>query len=68
MSLTDPQDAHRWIEENSVDILVTDLEMPGINGLELLRCVKRINPGAQVLFITGSSTLEALTDAVDAAA
>lgn len=64
-SLTDPREARRWIEDNLVDILVTDLEMPGINGLELLRCAKRKNPCAQVLFVTGHSTLEALTDALE---
>jgi DNA-binding NtrC family response regulator len=64
-SLVDPKEARRWIEENVVDILVTDLEMPGVNGLELLRCAKRRNPCAQVLFITGNSTLEALTDALE---
>ena len=64
-SLTDPKEARQWIEQNLVDILVTDLEMPGVNGLELLRWVKRKNPCAQVLFITGHSTLEALTDALE---
>jgi len=64
-SLTDPKEAHRWIEDDVVDILVTDLEMPGVNGLELLRCAKRRNPCAQVLFITGHSTLEAIIGALE---
>ena len=64
-SLTDPEEACRWIERNGVDILLTDLEMPGIDGLELLRCAKRINSSTQVLFITGTSTLGALTDALE---
>jgi DNA-binding NtrC family response regulator len=63
--VTDPREARQWIEDNLVDILVTDLEMPGVNGLELLRCAKRKNPCAQVLFVTGHSTLEALTDALE---
>lgn len=64
-SLTDPKEARRWIEEHVVDILITDLEMPGVSGLELLRCAKRRNPCAQVLFVTGHSTLDALTDALE---
>ena len=39
--------------------------MPGPGGLELLRCAKRRNPCTQVLFLTGRSTLEALTDALE---
>jgi DNA-binding NtrC family response regulator len=64
-SLTDARAARDWIKENLLDILVTDLEMPGVNGLELLQCAKRCNPCVQVLFITGNSTLEALTDALE---
>ncbi len=64
-SLTDPGEARRQIEAQIVDILVTDLEMPGVNGLELLRCAKRRNPCTQVLFMTGNSTLDALTDALE---
>ncbi len=63
--LTDPREAQKQIEAQIVDILVTDLEMPGINGLELLRCAKRRNACTQVLFMTGHSTLDALTDALE---
>ena len=64
-SLTDPAEARCWLDNNLVDILVTDLEMPGVDGLELLRCAKRRNPCAQVLFITGHSTLDALVEAME---
>ena len=64
-SLTDPKEARRRIEGQIVDILVTDLEMPGVNGLELGRCAKRRNACTQVLFMTGHSTLVALTDALE---
>ncbi len=64
-SLAEPQDARQWIAQNLVDILVTDLEMPGVSGLELLRCAKRKNPCAQVLFITGHSTVQSLMDALE---
>ena len=64
-SLTDPNEACQWIERNLVDILVTDLEMPSINGLELLRWAKRRNPFSQVFFVTGHSTLESVVDAME---
>ena len=64
-SLTDPKEARKRIEEQIVDILITDLEMPGINGLELLTCAKRRNACTQVIFMTGHSTLDALTDALE---
>ena len=63
--LTDAAEARHCIQQGLFDILLTDLEMPGVSGLELLRWMRRKNPAAQVLFITGHSTLEALTDALE---
>lgn len=64
-SLLIPKEARAWIENEVVDILLTDLEMPGVSGLELLRCAKRRNACTQVLFITGHSRLDALSDALE---
>lgn len=41
------------IEENkSVDLMITDLKMPGMNGLELIRLAKESKPGFMVILIT----------------
>jgi DNA-binding NtrC family response regulator len=64
-SLTDPTMAREAVERELIDILVTDLEMPGTNGLSLLRCAKRRNALTQVLFVTGQSSLDALSDALE---
>lgn len=64
-SATDPKAARRFLETEIVDLLVTDLEMPGISGLELLRCAKRRNAWTQVLMVTAHSSLDALTDAME---
>jgi CheY-like chemotaxis protein len=36
-----------------VDLLVTDLHMPGMNGRELAAVVRRANPHVRVLYVTG---------------
>lgn len=36
-----------------VDLLVTDLQMPGMNGRELAAQVRKINPQVRVLYVTG---------------
>ena len=64
-SLSDPTEARGQIGRQLFDILITDLEMPGVSGLELLRCVKRRNPCTQVLLMTGHTTLDALNDALE---
>jgi len=61
----DPRVARRMIESTPVDIVVTDMEMPGINGLEIVRCAKRRNAYTQVLMLTGHSTVDLLLDAME---
>ncbi|MCA9271398.1 MAG: response regulator [Planctomycetales bacterium] len=65
---TDVRLAVERIEEGSVDILLTDLEMPEVDGLELLRIAKRRNAYTQVLLLTGRSSHEALLAALEAGA
>ena len=62
---TDPYEARRYLETDVVDLLITDLEMPGVNGLELLRGVKRRDAWTQVLLLTGHSSLDAVTTAME---
>lgn len=61
----DPRVARRMIEATPVDIVITDMEMPGINGLEIVRCAKRRNAYTQVLMLTGHSTVDLLLDAME---
>jgi YesN/AraC family two-component response regulator len=57
--------ARRIIENTPVDIVITDLEMPGVSGLEIVRAAKRRNVHTQVLMLTGHSTVSAVLDAMD---
>lgn len=50
---TDPQDAIDDISKKTYDIVITDLGMPGISGLELAEKVKAIRPKTQVVLISG---------------
>lgn len=40
------------------EIVITDLNMPVIDGRELLHCLKKINPDATVIIITGEKDEE----------
>jgi DNA-binding NtrC family response regulator len=55
---TDPLEARDYIEDSCVDILITDVEMPGLNGLELLQLAKRRNGWTQVIVMTAHSSCE----------
>ena len=46
------------------DLLVTDLRMPGMDGLEVLARAREIDPGIAVLVITGFGSVESAVDAM----
>jgi DNA-binding NtrC family response regulator len=43
--------------EPDVEIILTDLMMPGLSGVELLQAAKRINPALEVIIMTGYGTI-----------
>lgn len=51
-------DALTRIREKDFDIVITDLKMEGVNGMEFLTEVKRRSPATEVIVITGFATME----------
>jgi DNA-binding response OmpR family regulator len=47
------KDALRALQERNVDVVVLDVMMPGMDGLELLRKIKKTYPALQVILLTG---------------
>ena len=60
----DGNDAIAQIENEPFEIVITDLKMPGMSGLELLQRVQKINPDICVLIITAYSTVESAVSAM----
>jgi signal transduction histidine kinase len=46
------------------DLLLTDLRMPGISGLELLRSTREISPDTQVVILTGYGDMKSAVEAL----
>lgn len=42
-----------WEEERTVDIVLLDIDMPGMNGISLARKLRREGEGLQIIFVTG---------------
>jgi DNA-binding NtrC family response regulator len=53
----DGQEALRLIKEENIDLVTLDLKMPGIQGIDVLREIKRMKPDIEVIIITGYGTL-----------
>jgi DNA-binding NtrC family response regulator len=58
MSTTEPEEALEWILENDVAVLVSDFEMPLMNGIELAARVKELRPTTVRILMTGHVTAD----------
>jgi DNA-binding NtrC family response regulator len=67
-TFNDSQAARQQIEDSGCDLLISDIQMPGLDGLELLRVAKRRNAWSQVIFMTGHSTWDRIAEAIEAGA
>lgn len=65
---TSGREALGLIEEQSFDIVLTDLIMDGVGGLEVLAKAKRELPDAEVVILTGHSTVKTAVSAMQAGA
>jgi len=52
------------VEGEEFDAIVLDLQMPGMNGIEMLKVIKARRPDMQVILLTGQATLEAGIEAM----
>jgi DNA-binding NtrC family response regulator len=58
------KEAFERMKENPYDIIITDLKMPEIDGMEVLRTFRKEYPDAIIIMITGFSTVETAVEAM----
>ncbi len=65
---TDPRVAFEQLKREAFDLLICDKNMPGIDGLELLRRAKVHRPGIGTILITGFASKESAVEALQSGA
>jgi DNA-binding NtrC family response regulator len=56
------------IQERDFDVVITDLKMPGMDGMEVLKTIKILQPDVPVIIITGYSTVDTAVEAMKSGA
>ncbi len=52
------------LKGKSYDLVILDLKMPGMNGMEVLQIIKQDNPDIVVIVITGHASIESAVEAM----
>ncbi|MCF7797051.1 MAG: sigma-54 dependent transcriptional regulator [Lentisphaeria bacterium] len=60
----DVPSALKVLESTRIDLVLTDLKMPGISGLDLIRHIRENYKNTEVMMITGYATVEGAVEAV----
>ena len=64
LQAADATEATRIVEKQDPDIVITDVVMPEISGLELLRTLKAGDPNRPVLLITAEGSIDMAVEAM----
>ena len=68
LAAADAEAALKLLRKEKVDLIVTDLKLPGMNGLEFLQAAKRTNAALPVVVMTAYGTVETAVEAMKAGA
>ncbi len=60
--------ALRLMQEQPVDVIVMDVKMPGLNGIEALKRIKALYPAAEVILLTGHTNTQDGVEGIKAGA
>jgi DNA-binding NtrC family response regulator len=59
-----PLEALELAKKGGFDLVITDLKMPGLDGMELLDAIKRVDEDIPLIIITAYGTVEAAAEAM----
>jgi DNA-binding NtrC family response regulator len=64
LTVSSGEQALKVMQGESFDIILTDLKMPGLSGLDLISSIKKHSPDTIVIVITGYSTVKTAVEAM----
>ena len=59
------EEALAFLEGNPVDVVVLDVKMPGMDGIDALREIKKLHPLVEVVMLTGHASTEVAIEGME---
>lgn len=59
------EEALEWLSANSADVVVLDVRMPGMDGIETLKEIKKLSPLVEIIMLTGHANLEVAREGME---
>ncbi|RPJ17487.1 MAG: response regulator [Desulfobacteraceae bacterium] len=63
--VTNGEDALKFIMETTPDVVVLDVKMQGMDGIQTLREIKKLKPLVEVIMLTGHANLEVAVEGME---
>lgn len=64
VTTNNPLELHQLLQQHDFNLVITDLKMPSMDGIEVLEAVKNFDPDIPVVMITAFGTIESAEEAV----
>ena len=59
-----PLEVSKLLQEDLYHLVITDLKMPMVDGMDLIDIVKKLDPGLPIIIITAYGTIETAEEAI----
>ncbi len=63
-SSTNSENGLKLLKENDIDIVILDIKMPGMDGMEMLKKIKELKPSTEVIMISGHGDMTTVIEAM----
>lgn len=64
LTATNGLDALKVLDEHRIEVVILDVKMPGMNGIDVLRKIKKKFPLIEVILITGHASVESAVEGI----
>jgi len=64
VTTNNPLEVSKLLQEDRFDLVISDLKMPLVDGIDLIGIIKKIDPGIPIIIITAYGTIETAEEAV----